>query len=472
MSSVLKNIYKVYPDFVEHRISMHGEHNSIKKFKTFYENDVAYCLNIETGEVTLKTKKAVERCLSSSVGRTRSRFYDIAMSNNWSWWVTFTLNKQKVDRYSYIDARKVFKNWIDYLKKRFPDVQYLFVWEEHKDGAVHFHGFLNGVTAEELKLVPDGERDGRPKFYSLSYKWGRNEFQRIENVKGAAVYLLSSYVKKGMAHSSMFKQRYYCSKNCNKPEVFQLDRKRESSFDVKVYGDMLYPSNDLFVKLKRYSFERNFICYEAFGEAEKKFLECGKIGKDVIKQRMNELFNNYRAGKGTFEGFLSMYERLRKFTLDSEPLKKAKKERRKRRDPFRDYLIEKQSAERVKAFEDRKAKNAKELFEASKLLTLRNGRVLTRCDEELPFKRGESKVFKPNWRYSLLYVTPGFTKAEQFKLDNDYRGYYLLPYDDRIDFPLGGRFVDEFGRSCVFEKIHCENGKKFSVIFYGDRKSG
>jgi hypothetical protein len=66
----------------------------------------------------------------------------------------------------------------------------LLVWEEHEDGAIHFHGFFGQISEKELQLIPVGERGGRPKFKSLTYKYGRNKFQRIDNVQGAVDYLL------------------------------------------------------------------------------------------------------------------------------------------------------------------------------------------------------------------------------------------------------------------------------------------
>lgn len=90
---------------------------------------------------------------SDSIKRGIDKIYDIAMLNDFDYFVTFTLDKTKVDRYDYTEICKKLKNWLNNGSKRF-NLKYLIVPELHKNGAVHFHGLIKG----DFTLVDSGLR--------------------------------------------------------------------------------------------------------------------------------------------------------------------------------------------------------------------------------------------------------------------------------------------------------------------------
>jgi hypothetical protein len=56
--------------------------------------------------------------------------------------VTFTLDKDKVDRYNPDEVQKKFAKWLDNMVQR-KGLCALIVPELHQDGAIHFHGLIN-----------------------------------------------------------------------------------------------------------------------------------------------------------------------------------------------------------------------------------------------------------------------------------------------------------------------------------------
>lgn len=91
------------------------------------------------------------RNVSRAVRRARARVRTLARANKFAYFVTFTLDAAKVDRY---DPDAVIRKMVVWLSNRVQrqGLCYILVPERHKDGAIHFHGFINNV----LNIVDSG----------------------------------------------------------------------------------------------------------------------------------------------------------------------------------------------------------------------------------------------------------------------------------------------------------------------------
>ena len=92
--------------------------------------------------------------MARSMRRARSRVRRLALSNDFKWFVTLTLDQQKVDRYDPAQVVRKLNQWASNQVKR-RGLRYILVPERHKDGALHFHGFFN----DALEAVPSGHTD-------------------------------------------------------------------------------------------------------------------------------------------------------------------------------------------------------------------------------------------------------------------------------------------------------------------------
>ncbi len=92
--------------------------------------------------------------MARSMRRARARVRRLALSNSFRWFVTLTLNKEKVDRYDPAEVVRKLNQWCSNQVKR-KGLAYILVPERHKDGALHFHGFFN----DALEAVPSGHTD-------------------------------------------------------------------------------------------------------------------------------------------------------------------------------------------------------------------------------------------------------------------------------------------------------------------------
>lgn len=131
--------------------------------------------------------------LDRAMRRARSAVRDIAMSNDWSWFVTLTLDARQVDRYDITAITRKLNNWLDNHVRRHGLV-YVLVPERHKDGAVHFHGFFNGA----LRAVDSRHKDGHGhKVYNLpQWTLGYTTAIALYGKKQSAVGYVCKYVSK------------------------------------------------------------------------------------------------------------------------------------------------------------------------------------------------------------------------------------------------------------------------------------
>jgi len=154
--------------------------------------------------------------------RAKKNLYYIARSNVWEWFVTFTLDKRKIERFDYDELSKRIKKWLNNLKQRkAPDLYYLIVPEQHKNGAWHFHGLLGGCDG--LNFVDSGrwtgDKDNRKKIYNLGdFDYGFTECTKVESTERISSYICK-YITKTMCAATAGKNRYWVSKTCKRAPV-------------------------------------------------------------------------------------------------------------------------------------------------------------------------------------------------------------------------------------------------------------
>lgn len=207
-----------------------------------------------------------EESIRTSCSRSKKMIYDISRSNYWDWFLTFTFDPEKVDRFNYLECAKKLSRWLDRLRKRCPGMIYLVVPEKHKSGAFHFHGLFANVS--DLEFVESGHFDSSGKMvYNVDkYKFGFTTATRIGDTHKASSYLCK-YITKELCAVSMGKKRYWASKNVRRPVVTEL--LLEGDFDSRIsefmehadfvkmaesaYGNCIYIDRSIAVDASIYS---------------------------------------------------------------------------------------------------------------------------------------------------------------------------------------------------------------------------
>ena len=90
--------------------------------------------------------------LESSLSRSRSRVWELALCNPWDMFVTLTLSPAMCDRHDLNGTYKRVAKFFNNINSRTDaELKYLLIPEPHKDGAWHFHGLVSGLPLHHLK---------------------------------------------------------------------------------------------------------------------------------------------------------------------------------------------------------------------------------------------------------------------------------------------------------------------------------
>ena len=161
-----------------------------------------------------------------NISRTRAKIYEYAACNEFEYFVTFTLNKKNLDRYDLDLFITKFGQFIrNYRRIKGLNIQYILIPEQHKDGAWHMHGLINGIDQEELKpftvydkiplRIKNLVRAGRVicNWERYEKKFGWVTLEKIRNKKAVSKYI-TKYVKKDIGVSVIEKNKksYYVTR--------------------------------------------------------------------------------------------------------------------------------------------------------------------------------------------------------------------------------------------------------------------
>lgn len=188
--------------------------------------------------------------LSSSISRTKRVILELALSNEWDYFITMTLDKKKTDRYDLEKWHSKFKEWLKYRRKAYGlNCSYLLVPEQHGDGAWHAHGLIRGIMP--LDLVPFANMDKAgyltPEGHSLPEKLRNSDYlnwrdyQRsfgfcslgpLKSAEAASFYV-TKYITKDLARcvSACGKHMYWNSRNLNRSRRFGEFQDRNAYID-------------------------------------------------------------------------------------------------------------------------------------------------------------------------------------------------------------------------------------------------
>lgn len=162
--------------------------------------------------------------LGESLSRTKRTIYEYARCNDWDYFVTLTLDAEKIDRYDLGEVAARMKETIQGMNYgvthedwgRQEKVEYLLIPELHKDGAIHFHGFMRGFHKSDLRK---NEHD------KLEWKQWRDNFgycniEKIKNRKAASAYA-TKYITKDLQKAVTEKgaHMFYASHGLQKAEI-------------------------------------------------------------------------------------------------------------------------------------------------------------------------------------------------------------------------------------------------------------
>lgn len=191
-----------------------------------------YCKMVHDGH-------SVERGKLQNAKRAVQKVYDLARSNEFDYFFTFTFNPDKVDSYDYDAVCAALGLWLDRMRKK--GVKWLVVPEKHPtSGRWHFHALVKGKGI--LDLIPafnpyDGsplyDKSGNRIYNAGNYEWGFTEATEIRDPQRCATYI-SQYITECFDVPAG-KKRYWASRSLNRP-VESLTTMTDQEFGSKTHS--------------------------------------------------------------------------------------------------------------------------------------------------------------------------------------------------------------------------------------------
>lgn len=171
--------------------------------------------------------------LESSLSRTKSAIFELALCNDWDWFLTLTLNPEYHDRKDLNSYKTKLSIWIkNYNRIHQTNIKYLLIPENHKDGSWHMHGLMMGLPTEHLHEFT--EREKLPikilipvKHGHKLYSWpayakafGYISISKIKNIESVSKYI-TKYITKDIISTriSLNDHLYYCSQGLKRAEI-------------------------------------------------------------------------------------------------------------------------------------------------------------------------------------------------------------------------------------------------------------
>ncbi len=168
-----------------------------------------------------------------NLNRTRQKKFDIAFLNNFKYFVTLTLDPEKVsDRYDPKAIKKQLIKWLDNAVQR-KNLKYLLIPEHHKDGAIHFHALISA----DFKFKDSGIKttDGRTRYNIPEWKYGFSTAVELNGKYENVAKYVTKYITKDCV--KIFGNYYFAGGKDLKRDVpcklFDVDY---DSFDVNEYS--------------------------------------------------------------------------------------------------------------------------------------------------------------------------------------------------------------------------------------------
>lgn len=166
--------------------------------------------------------------LDCNISRAKSIIFEYAFCNEWDYFVTLTIDKEKYDRYDLDAYKKDLGKWINnYNTHHGSKISYLLIPEMHKDGAWHMHGLFKGVLDKHLIINKNGYLD----FPLYAKKFGFCSLSPLKSHEAISKYI-TKYVSKDMSVRRYGQRLYYCSHGLNRAEkIMEFTGVLPDSFD-------------------------------------------------------------------------------------------------------------------------------------------------------------------------------------------------------------------------------------------------
>lgn len=174
--------------------------------------------------------------LEASLSRTKAAIFELALCNDWEWFVTLTLNPEYHDRKDIRSYKKKLSTWIkNYNRAHKTNIKYLLIPENHQDGSWHMHGLMMGLPEEQLHEFTEQEKIPIKILIEIKrghkvYNWpayqktfGYISISKTRHIESVSKYI-TKYITKdlGKTRIGVNDHLYYCSQGLKRSELLYM----------------------------------------------------------------------------------------------------------------------------------------------------------------------------------------------------------------------------------------------------------
>lgn len=232
--------------------------------------------------------------LIESLSRSKKVIHELALCNPWEYFVTLTLNSDKINRMELDIAYKKLAKWINnYNSRKNVSIKFLIVPEQHKNGAWHFHGLLMGLPISHLipfslsdkipERIKGYIRQGRVLYNWPAYQnaFGWVTIEAIIDHNRCASYM-TKYITKDLQTSSIefHHHLYYCSLGLQRAEVVLREPMIRNIENPDFENDFVRTKN-----LKCFNDALPYFCEMEDIYGKEALYSCGDSGDSAYQQK-------------------------------------------------------------------------------------------------------------------------------------------------------------------------------------------
>lgn len=189
---------------------------------------------IETGSPSSRFERVNESKLDNNISRAKSKIFELAFCNPWTFFFTGTLDKSKYDRKDLEKYHKDLSQFFrDQSKKYGTKISWLVIPELHQDGeSWHVHGLVHGLPEQALhqfqigdtmgKNIAEKVKKGQKVFNWVDYsrKFGFSSLEYVRSEEAIAKYV-TKYITEELGNcvTELGAHLYYHSRGLNTAEV-------------------------------------------------------------------------------------------------------------------------------------------------------------------------------------------------------------------------------------------------------------
>lgn len=172
--------------------------------RLYQYNDSQYRLVFSKNDYKVKDNKNNDDIANSgnyitdicSLSRAKRMIREYALCNDFKYFFTSTVDSEKCDRYSLSETQKKIRRIMKTIKAKNHSFKYLFITEQHRDGAFHFHGLCT-----DLKLYNNTYGYLSSKDFD---RLGFNSFSAIISKEKTANYITKYITKHCVKNEARF----------------------------------------------------------------------------------------------------------------------------------------------------------------------------------------------------------------------------------------------------------------------------